>query len=153
LRNALLVLFVTSGAMIYSAFAQAPACKEGNFSSESKPTQERLTAFLIELQKDVAGDDRAAVAGLASYPVTVSTVARRLKIADRAEFVARYSEIFPAELQKFLAAQDSTCISRIGAQGFTVGQGQLWFDFNPDGIVELFTINPVIYEQITTVKH
>ncbi len=139
--------------MIHSALAQAPACKEGNFSSESKPTQERLTAFLIELQKDVAGDDRPAVAGLASYPVTVSTLARRLKIADRAEFVARYSEIFPAELQKFLAAQDSTCISRVGAQGFTVGQGQIWFDFNPDGVVEFFTINPVMFAQITTGKH
>ena len=153
MRNALLVLFVTSGAMIHSAFAQGLGCKEANFRSESKPTQERLTAFLIELQKDVAGDDRPAVAGLASYPVTVSTVARKLKIADQAEFVERYTEIFPAELQKFLAVQDSTCISRVGAHGFTLGQGQIWFDFNPDGIVELFTINPVIYEQITRVKH
>src|SRR5271170_1998487 len=151
MRNALLVLFVTSGAMIHSTFAQGLGCKEANFRSESKPTQERLTAFLIELQKDVAGDDRPAVAGLASYPVTVSTVARKLKIADQAEFVERYTEIFPAELQKFLAAQDSTCISRVGAHGFTLGQGQIWFDFNPDGIVELFTINPVIYEQITRV--
>src|SRR5277367_2389748 len=153
MRNALLVLFVTSGAMIHSAFAQGPGCKEANFRSESKQTQERLTAFLIELQKDVAGDDRPAVAGLASYPATVSTLARRLKITDRAEFVERYSEIFPAELQKFVAAQDSACISRVGAQGFTLGQGQIWFDFNPDGIVEIFTINPVMYEQVNTVKH
>ncbi len=124
--------------------AQGP-CKDGNVQGEPKAVQEKLERFFSALQKAVANDDRPA-ARLVSYPLNVSLETRKLKIVDQAAFIRDYDEMFPPEIRKFLAAQRSTCISRVGAQGFSAGQGQFWFDVFPDGEVKLFGMTPIGYD-------
>ena len=82
-----------------------------------------------------------------SYPLLFATANQQLKVGSRKELIAKYDQIITAELKTFLIQQEPECISRVGAKGFTIGQGQLWFDKFPDGKVRIFTINCVFYPE------
>jgi hypothetical protein len=59
--------------------------------------------FLGELQRSVAQDDRAAVARLMHYPLTVRAAGVRIPIPDQAAFVTYYDAVFSPSLKNVIA--------------------------------------------------
>jgi hypothetical protein len=62
-----------------------------------------VTSFLRDLRRAVAGDDRAAVAGLVRYPLMVSVGAVRIPIADAAAMREHYDIVFSPAVKDALA--------------------------------------------------
>ena len=119
-------------------------CRTGNLREEAANTVVAITSFLGELQDAVKKDNREIVAKLISYPLLVSMPSGKLHVRSEEEFLGSYRKIFPEKLIRLLLEQKAECISRVGAQGFTIGNGQIWFDVFPDGKVRVFTITPVV---------
>jgi len=119
-------------------------CKTGNLDDEPSATITSIEIFLSELKLDVKEDNRDKVAKLVHYPLLVSTPSGRSYIHSQIDFKARYNEIVPSALKTLLLRQQAKCVSRVGAQGFTIGNGEVWFDVFSDGNVKIFTISPVV---------
>jgi hypothetical protein len=68
-----------------------------------------------------------------------------ITIHTEQEFTDNYEKIFTKELREFLLRQEPPCISRVGAKGFSVGTGQIWFDQSDDGKFKIFAINAIVY--------
>jgi hypothetical protein len=60
-------------------------------------------SFVLELQRGLARDDRAAVAALIAYPMTVYAGGLRIPIRDAAVLLESYDVIFPPNLKDIVA--------------------------------------------------
>jgi hypothetical protein len=124
--------------------SSAPACERGNLDEEPRATKATITSFFNRLKVAIAQDKRAVVADMMSYPVlTTSIDGTRRRIRSREYFLRSYDQVLPTNERQFILRQDAVCIGRVGAQGFSIGRGELWFDIFPDGKVRIFTINPL----------
>jgi len=79
-----------------------------------------------------------------SYPLLVSKDNSRRRIRSEKEFLDEYTRIFTPQLKVLSLKQSPQCVSRVGAQGFTISRGEIWFDIYPSGEVKIFTITPVV---------
>jgi hypothetical protein len=122
------------------------SCRLGNLYESSDPAKrEAIAHFLTELKSAIKDGDKSRVAQLAHYPLSVETTNAEFTITSQKEFVNQYDRILPVELRTFLLKQQPRCVSRVGAKGFSVGTGQMWFDEYSDGRVRMFTINAIVY--------
>lgn len=119
------------------------ACTTGNLLAEPPNRVKAITVFWDELEAAIRKNDKRRVANLISYPLSVSTWTAEFRVRSEGELISRYDEVFPKDLKKLLLRQRAECISRVGAQGFSIGHGEIWFDLFPNGKVRIFTINPV----------
>jgi hypothetical protein len=92
--------------------------------------QSPIQLFLAELNRALEGNDRAAVAALVEYPVTVSVGGVRVPFQSPAAIVERFDDIFTPEFRAavaagapitetkegFLVAVDVMTVTRRGAQ-------------------------------------
>jgi hypothetical protein len=137
----------------FSAFAQGSpsnlppgSCTPGNlYESSDRAKSEAMAHFLTELKAAIKDGDKSRVAQLTHFPLSVETANAEFTIDSQKEFLKQYDRILPDELRTFLLKQKPQCISRVGAQGFSIGTGQIWFDEYPDGKVRMFTINAIVY--------
>jgi hypothetical protein len=73
--------------------------------------------FLAELQRASQADDRAAVARMIRYPVTISISGFRVPFADAATLLARYDDIFTPTLRDGIArGTDDVSIAMVNGQ-------------------------------------
>jgi hypothetical protein len=122
----------------------ALGCKEGNLNEESPVTKEKMISFLNQLKEGLKGNEKGQVAGMMSYPLLISTEAGHKQVRSEKEFLAEYARIITPPLKSLLLKQQPECVSRVGAQGFTISRGEIWFNEFPDGAVKIFTITPVV---------
>jgi hypothetical protein len=151
MRNAnICVLFLGMVLASISGFAQTRdhgsylGCTTGNLSDEPSVTQQKIGSFLDELKRAVEENKRGQVAKMISYPLHFATYKVKKEVRSEKEFLAQYDQIFPKELKALLLKQRPECVGRIGAQGFTISRGEIWFDVFPDGAVKIFTITAVV---------
>ena len=148
LLNAVLLLFLILGGHVCRSQVASPStqpgCKAGNLSEESAESIAKVSAFLSELQNAVRSDDRSRVSTMISYPLLVSKDNSRRRIRSEKEFLDEYTRIFTPQLKVLSLKQSPQCVSRVGAQGFTISRGEIWFDIYPSGEVKIFTITPVV---------
>jgi hypothetical protein len=92
-------------------------------SAQSVPPVDstQLEAFLTELQRASRVDDRAAIAALIRYPITVSISGLRVPFADAASLLSRYDDIFTPALRDTIARREMTTTP----QTFVIGTGEL----------------------------
>lgn len=83
-------------------------------------------AFFGKLQQAVAAGDKAAVAGLVSYPFKTSVGGKSVTLRDAQHFVAAYDKVFTAKVKKALATQEYANIFA-NDDGVMVGDGEIWF--------------------------
>jgi hypothetical protein len=89
------ILLVAAGltAGVHAGAGQSPA-------GVASAIDRRLAAsFVLELQRGLARDDRAAVAALIAYPITVFAGGVRIPIRDAAFLLENYNLILPANLR------------------------------------------------------
>ncbi len=129
------------------------SCKEGNLSEESPVTKEKMISFLTQLKEALKKDDKGQVAKMMSYPLLISTETGHKQVHSEKEFLAEYARIVTPSLKSLLLKQQPECVSRVGAQGFTIGRGEIWFNEFPGGAVKIFTITPVVMPDELSVLH
>jgi hypothetical protein len=121
-------------------------CKSGNLLQERDPSVvEEMGCFIGELKTAIAKGDKRRVARLVHYPLSFATADAELTIHSEQEFVKKYNRVLPPQLRDLLLRQETRCISRVGAKGFTIGTGEIWFDRFQDGKVKIFTVTAVVF--------
>lgn len=125
--------------------SRTSGCKPGNLLESDASTVEQMGHFLNGLKAAVASGERQRVARFVRYPLPVATADAQVTIRSEQEFVKNYTRILPPQLRDLLLRQETSCISRVGAKGFTIGTGEVWFDRFQDGKVKIFGITAVTY--------
>ena len=116
------------------AFILAVPCKilsqEGNCTqrdNSSRPDCPGAITFLGKLQTTFQSNDRKAVASLVRYPLLTTLHSKKVSIANRAQLLTHYDEIFDAGVR--CAVLNASAKEVWGNwQGFTIGDGAIWFD-------------------------
>jgi len=143
-----LFLSVTFSPAIAQSGPKAAAKCEGRIFKEEKPeTVSQVQDFWRELQSALRRNDQRHLAAMASYPLNVSGRDRRDKVHNQNEFIAHYSDVFPSDLRAMLLRQPIDCVGRVGSRGFSVAQGQVWFDRSSDGTYKILAVNTVVYPE------
>jgi hypothetical protein len=150
--NRFILVFVTVVfATVYSA-AQSRAgdkgtagCRPGNLQESTPSLIGDMGRFLADLKTAVAKGDKQRVARMVHYPLAFSTADAGSTIRSENEFIEKYDQILPIPLRDLLQRQETRCISRVGAKGFTIGTGEVWFDKFQDGTVKIIGITSVVY--------
>ena len=94
-----------------------------------------VTQFLARLKRVVAADDRAAVAAMVNYPITVQSKTYR----DAAALRADYARIFTSEVKAAIAAaRVDDLFAR--DQGVMIGNGEIWMN-EIRGSMKIITVN------------
>jgi hypothetical protein len=151
MKTIALVVAIVALATLYTASKSGAegrpsvGCKPGNLREIAPALIDDMGHFLAELKSAVAKDDKQRVARMVHYPLSFATADAEFTVHSQHEFVERYDQILPVKLRDLLQKQETRCISRVGAQGFTIGTGQVWFDKYPDGTIKIFTITAVLY--------
>ena len=101
----------------------------------------RARAFLSELKSAVELSDKTKVAGMAKFPLRVSTPAKRLEIKDREEFLYNYDHIFTPDIVAKITDEKSFRCLFANRQGFMVGDGEVWFREVTPGTFRIVTVN------------
>jgi hypothetical protein len=142
---ATLLVFVNLSSQAQSSVVGLPfSCKVGNLSEQSPDTIRAMSAFLTELKDAVEKNEKRRISEMADYPMSVSTTKGKLVVHSASEFVTNYAKLFTPEIRTLLLRQQPECISRVGAQGFTISRGEIWFDIFPDNKIKIIGIVPVV---------
>jgi hypothetical protein len=146
-RFVVLLLAVTLWPMFIRAQADGskPANCEGNLGDEKPETAEAVKHFWQDFQLALQNNDKQSVAAMAEYPMSAYFRQHSVKIRTKREFANRYNEIFPENLKRMLLKEPADCIARVGWRGFSVAEGQVWFDRFSDGNVRITAVNVVVY--------
>jgi hypothetical protein len=126
----LIALLTMSG----SALADNPYAAAGI----SNPMQ--VTQFLARLKQAVAADDRATVAAMINYPLTVHTSGgASTTYHDAAALRANYARVFTPEVKAAVAAAKADDLFTRD-QGVMIGNGEVWMN-EIRGSMRIITIN------------
>jgi hypothetical protein len=75
----------------------------GSLLTAAPPSNARLDAFLVELQRASARDDRRALAAMVEYPLTVFAGGWNIPLKDRATFLQSYDAFFTEDVKDAIA--------------------------------------------------
>jgi hypothetical protein len=91
----------------------------GSLLALAPPSNSRLDAFLVELQRVSARDDRRALAVMVEYPLTVFASGWNIPVKDRATFLQSYDAFFTAVAGRVLEAATGTpvWVGRVPVEG------------------------------------
>ena len=127
---ALIALLVTAG----SATAENPYAAAGI----SNPAH--VTQFLARLKQAIATDNRAAVAAMVNYPLTVyASGGASVTYRDAAALRARYAQVFTPEVRAAVAAAKADDLFARD-QGVMIGNGEIWMN-EVQGSMKIITVN------------
>jgi len=123
---------------------QTAICSPGNMTGAAPELVEKVDQFLKTLQSAISTDDRARVASLTNYPITVATGDKLIRINTKKEFVREYGQIFTARLKALVKQQNAGCVNLMDEKGFMIANGEIWFNEFPGDHMLISTINPPI---------
>ncbi|WP_028596541.1 hypothetical protein [Paenibacillus assamensis] len=81
--------------------------------------------FFNNLKKEVAANNKKAVAGMIDYPLNVNKNGKTTKIKSKQEFIKKYNKIINKEVKQKLLAQKIDRVF-VNAEGVMIGDGQMW---------------------------
>ena len=87
-------------------------------------------SFLLQLQRAVQADDRAAVAAMIRYPITISIGGLRVPFTDAASVLSRYDDLFNPPLRDSIAratvrAQPGRTLVTVAPDRFVIGTNNI----------------------------
>jgi hypothetical protein len=125
---ALIALLATSG-------LSGPALADNPYAAAGITNPAHVTQFHARLKQVVVADDRAAVATMVNYPITVQSTTYR----DAAALRADYARVFTPEVKAAIAAAR---IDDLFArdQGVMIGNGEIWMN-EIRGSMKIITVN------------
>lgn len=124
---------------------QAP-CKASNLGEENPARAKAIEEFWRRFQNALKRNDKQNIAGMVEFPLSVAFASgRQIEIRSQTEFLADYARVFPKRTRRMFLRYPAECINRVGAKGFSIAEGQIWFDQYPNGKVKIFSMNVVVY--------
>ena len=99
-----------------------------------------VSDFLSDLQKSVAAGDRAHVASLIQFPITITIKGKRISLRNRQQLLTHYDVAFDPKVKGFLAKQhfaDLFC----NWKGIMIGRGEIWLGARTHGPLRIIAIN------------
>jgi hypothetical protein len=135
LVRAILVLLIA----LFAA-ASGSARAENPYAAAGISNPAHVAQFLDRLKQALATNDRAAIAGMVSYPLRVnSTAARPAVYRDAAALKGHYARIFTPDIKKAVAAaKPDNLFAR--DQGVMIGDGKIWMN-EIGGAIKIITVN------------
>jgi hypothetical protein len=104
------------------AAAQDEACPK-----DSRPDCSRAIVFFHRIQAELRDNNRAALADEIEYPLLTSILHKKTHIQTRKQFLALFDQVFDKGVRcAILNASDKDVWGNW--QGYTVGNGAIWFD-------------------------
>ncbi|GGA74983.1 hypothetical protein GCM10011385_31270 [Nitratireductor aestuarii] len=98
-------------------------------------------AFLEQLQKAIAADDRQAVAAMVDYPFETRIGGKKVRIRDKKRFVADYGKIITRKIKDAVAKQRYEDLFA-NWQGVMIGDGEIWFSgIGGNDTVKIIAVN------------
>ena len=106
-------------------------------------TTSRVQQFLLDLKSTLKSSDKHHIAAMISYPALVhggaGTTARRRQIRNQTQLISQFDTIFTARVRRVIETEPIECV-RGNANGFMLGNGDVWFNERPDGTMKIITI-------------
>ena len=132
------IIFALLIALLAVAFDPARADNPYAVAGISNPAH--VTQFLARLKQAMAADDRAAIAGMVKYPLTVySSAGRPATYRNAAALSANYTRVFTPEVKAAIAAaKPDDLFTR--DQGVMIGNGEIWMN-EIGGSMKIITVN------------
>jgi hypothetical protein len=111
-----------------TSVAGSAVAQEGNCTHDSsRPDCPGAIAFFHRFQSALQSKDRRTIAAMVTYPVLTSINHKRVRIRTQQQLLAHFDDIFDAGLRcSILNATEKDVWGNW--QGFTVGEGAVWFD-------------------------
>jgi hypothetical protein len=81
--------------------------------------------FLADLQHSVAVDDRAHVAEMVRFPVSITVSGKSMTLRNRDQLLKYYDVAFDAKVKGFIAKQKASELF-CDWKGLMIGQGEIW---------------------------
>ncbi|HVF57533.1 MAG TPA: hypothetical protein VM934_15365 [Pyrinomonadaceae bacterium] len=113
-------------ALSLSSAAAGPSRQEGKYSVAGIDDERAVEKFLADLQEAVAQDDRARVASMLSYPLTLHSGKRRTVLRRKSDLLKKYGVVFNRKVKDALAKQKASELFA-NWQGVMIGDGAIWF--------------------------
>jgi len=92
-----------------------------------------FTSYFEKLQKNVAKNNKAAVADSITFPLRVNHNGKSVMIKSKKEFIKKYDNIMTAKVKKKLLAQKIDNLF-VNWKGVMVGDGEVWLGQTKDKI-------------------
>jgi hypothetical protein len=117
-----------------------PVLADNPYANAGISNPAHVTQFVARLKQVVAADDRAAVAAMVNYPLTVnSSGGRSMTYRNAAALSASYERVFTPEVKAAVAAATADDLfSR--DQGVMIGNGEIWMN-ELRGSMKIITVN------------
>jgi hypothetical protein len=96
--------------------------------------------FLTALQASVKAGDKQKVAMMARYPLSVYLNGRHRVIRNPPALLTDYDHIFTASMRKAIIMEAPDCLFA-NWQGVMIGHGEVWFEEQINGSLEIETLN------------
>ncbi|MGB7598749.1 MAG: hypothetical protein WBM24_00475 [Candidatus Sulfotelmatobacter sp.] len=83
--------------------------------------------FLADLQHSVAVDDRAHVAEMVRFPISITVEGKALTLRNKDQLLKYYNVAFDTKVKGFIAKQE---VSKLfcNSQGVMIGRGEIWIN-------------------------
>lgn len=125
---------ITDSGIVFSR-TSGPVLADNPYAAAGISDPAHVTQFLARLKQAMAADDRAAVAAMVNYPITVQSRTYR----DAAALRANYARVFTPEVKAAVAtARADDLFAR--DQGVMIGNGEIWMN-EISGSMKIITIN------------
>jgi hypothetical protein len=122
------------------AGASDPARADNQYAVAGITNPAHVTQFLAGLKQAVATDDRAAIAAMVKYPLTVhSSAGRPATYRNAAALSANYTRVFTPEIKAAVAAAKPDDLF-VRDQGVMIGNGEIWMN-EIGGSMKIITVN------------
>ena len=122
------------------AVASGPARGDNPYAVAGISNPAQVTQFLARLKQAVAAGDRAAIAGMVSYPLRVNSAAGRPRFyRNAAALNVNYARIFTSEIKQALAAAEPDDLFARDL-GVMIGNGEIWIN-EIGGSIKIITVN------------
>ncbi|CAI3944858.1 MULTISPECIES: hypothetical protein [Commensalibacter] len=132
IRKTALVILALLGMLIlsYSAFALQPDEIKTTEQMNARldflyGSHDKYHAFIDQLKKDVAQENKKAVAGVVKYPLKVDIQGKRIAIQNQQQFIQYYDKIITPKIKQAVTDQQFVGIFA-NYQGIMFGSGQIW---------------------------
>ncbi|MGH7154001.1 MAG: hypothetical protein ACREF3_08715, partial [Acetobacteraceae bacterium] len=115
-------------ALVAILAAYGPALAENPYAAAGISNPAHVTQFLARLQHAMAAGDRASVAAMVRYPLTVYPMkGQPMTYRNAASLMANYARIFTPEIKAAVAAaRPYNLFAR--DQGVMIGNGEIWMN-------------------------
>jgi hypothetical protein len=97
--------------------------------------------FLGDLQHSVAVDDRAHVAEMVRFPISITVAGKPLTLRNKDQFLKYYGAAFDAKVRGFIAKQKASELF-CNWKGIMIGRGEIWISTSgKSSRLRIITIN------------